>query len=405
MSPNELRGLSIKDLRVLITSAGLTTAGCVDKADLIERAAEACALPATHADEPSAKEIEEAVRMLPLAELLPQLEATLKTTPSQSSALHANACLERLTTALMEGDADATAAPPDRLMTAILGGMKMGLGGQGGLFTMACLPLPHVLMRPNANEDDDDASTPDLQVLIDAAEEANGTTLFETLLSGLLKFEQSEDFLGSIMTTMRVFLSCLIENVGDEDMVALCDGDPAHLFEMLNAGLIPAVIKPMRRFPREPQVVSAGLAILSAVCGYHPPEAVETIVLSAGAMPPIIDAHLHFSSDLEVIGACMPLLKALTQREPGRKAARAAGADAALRDLVVKHPSEPELRAEANTILESLGQAPAGSKSQGRAVGAKSAVAKQGKQQQGAGASKTRNKKQHIECINAVYLY
>jgi hypothetical protein len=115
------------------------------------------------------------------------------------------------------------------------------------------------------------------------------------------------------------------------------------------------------------QLVGAGLAILSAVCGYHPPPQVEGVVLAADAMAPIVQAHTSYAHDLEMIGAALPLLKALTQRADGREAARAAGADAALTALMAKHPSEDELHAEASAVLAALAQgAPKNGRTKGR---------------------------------------
>ena len=402
MPDDDLRGMSVKELRALITAAGLTTTGCVDKNDLIERAAEARARPSPSGDG-MVVNVEAQVAALPPADVLPSLEAALKRPPSQEVALLANACLERMTQTLME---DEYAFPGGRLLTAILGSMKMGLGGQGGLFTMACLPLPYGLQQPN---EDDDASTPELQELIEQAEEANETTFFDTLLAGLTKFDSLHaETAGSIMMTMRVWLSCLIEGDGEneENFVALCDGDATQLFEMLNAGLVPAVTRPMLSYPHASNVVGSGLAIFTAVCGYHPPEEVEAIVLAAGAMAPVVDALTNHARDLEIIGSAIPLLKALTQRPAGAKAARGARAERALRGLVAMYPKEAELHTEVTSILKLLAQA---ASARG---GRSNALSKDLKAANSAARGATRSKGDAVvrpttvhERIDAVYLY
>ena len=396
--------MSVKELRALIMAAGLTTTGCVDKSDLIERAAEARALPSPGGDGMAAN-VEAQVAALASADVLPSLEAALKRPPSQEVALLANACLDRLTHTLME---DGAALPRGRLLTVILGSMKMGLGGQGGLFTMACLPLPFGLHHPD-EEGDNGESTPDLQEVIEQAEEANETTFFETLLAGLAKFDSLHaETAGSILMTMRVWLSCLIEGdgEGEDDFVALCDDDPTQLFEMLNAGLLPAVMRPMLRYPHASNVVGSGLAIVTAVCGYHPPEEVEAIVLAAGAMAPVVDALTNHSRDLEMVGSAIPLLKALTQRSAGAKAARGAGAEKALRGLVAIYPNEAELHSEVNALLGLIAQ-PAAAKG-----GRSNALSKDLKGANKAAGGAARSKGGAVdqaatvhERIDAVYLY
>ena len=325
-STDDLKGLSIKELRALIASAGLTTTGCVDKADLIERAAEAQQVLASGGGKatPSAKAIEAEVARLEAVAVLPALEAALQQPPSQDTALKANACLERVTHMLVaaaDSSQEPAGLPRDRLLAAILGGLKMGLGGQGGLFTMACLPLPFALQQAAGDDDDDED---DAQDLIERAEAQHETTFFDALLAGLAKFD-GEETQGSILMTLRVWLSCLIENDGEDEMVALCDGDPTQLMEMLNAGLLPLVVRGMAIGRKTSQSVGSGLAILSAVCGYNPPEAVESIVLAAGAMTPIIDALDTYAGDLEMIQAGIPILKALTQRKAGQRSERRRG--------------------------------------------------------------------------------
>ena len=138
---SELASLSIKELRALITESGLTTAGCVDKSDLLERAAEAQVLASSGAAAggPNAEAIEEEIAALQPAELITTLESVLRRTPSQETALRANACFQRIAMALMEGEEFAR----DRLLPAILGGMIMGLGGQGGLVLDASILRIH----------------------------------------------------------------------------------------------------------------------------------------------------------------------------------------------------------------------------------------------------------------------
>lgn len=92
---------------------------------------------------PDAEAIEESMKALDDADLLPTLEASISAPPSQETALLAHACLARVTEAFLAGSVEHLPRP--RALSAILGGLKMGLGGQGGLFIMACLPLPFVL--------------------------------------------------------------------------------------------------------------------------------------------------------------------------------------------------------------------------------------------------------------------
>ena len=197
-----LRALSIKELRALIGQAGLTTEGCVDKSDLLERAQEAQQKlaaggdPAVNAD-PEAIEAE--VAALPRAQLLPALESAVASEPCQSTALRANACLQRITEAFMSGDAAESDLPRAGVLAGVLGGLKMGLGGQGGLFAMACMPLPFVLVV-----DEESAGEDDLGTLVEAAEGQHGVAFFETLLRGLAKFDQEHLQASILLTTQQL---------------------------------------------------------------------------------------------------------------------------------------------------------------------------------------------------------
>jgi hypothetical protein len=210
LSDDGLRGLSVKQLRALIAKCGMTTLGCIDKADLIDRAAEAQRKQAAGGaanGAPDAEAIANEIAALPSAELLPALESVLRATPSQESALRAHECLERLTKWLMEdvdgeestetaagmssGIAESAASlPRGRLLAAILGGMKMGLGGQGGLFCCACMPLPYALQQYAC---EGEGAGEDAGALISAAEEEYGVGFFETLVGGLAKFDAREE--------------------------------------------------------------------------------------------------------------------------------------------------------------------------------------------------------------------
>ena len=163
--------LSIKELRALISAAGLTTEGCIDKKDLQERAIEAQRqLAAAPAHQAGSAEFANAS----LLDALAALEMAVATSPpTQQAAEIASACLERIVPALMEGET----LPRQRALTAMLGSLSFGLGGQGGLFTMSLLPLPFLL----TNDDTDD----DLHGMIEAAEETHGSEFIVTMLAGL----------------------------------------------------------------------------------------------------------------------------------------------------------------------------------------------------------------------------
>ena len=128
---DDLRGLSIKELRALIGKAGLTTEGCVDKSDLLERAAEAQEKLAsgggTGADaDPEAIEAE--IEALASAELLPTLEEVLKSEASQSTALRA----KKTSTREEELEVDLTGDYGNvalLLLLYTLQGIPMGLTG------------------------------------------------------------------------------------------------------------------------------------------------------------------------------------------------------------------------------------------------------------------------------------
>ena len=143
---DDLATLSVKELKTLIASAGLSSEGCVDKSDLRERGAEAQAkLRAGRTADPANWERNE---------LLPLLEAAVAEQPTSESAERARECLERLVDAMSEG----WEPQRDRMLSAVLGALKMGLGGQGGLFMMACLPLPFLISV------DDDETTAEEQL-------------------------------------------------------------------------------------------------------------------------------------------------------------------------------------------------------------------------------------------------
>ena len=112
--------LGVKELRAFIKAAGLTTEGCIDKADLLERAVEAQAVgagPDKQDTNPDSAAIEASISELGLSQVVDMLEEVLALPPSQVVARKANACLERVTLALMEGEAndEVGAARPPRL--------------------------------------------------------------------------------------------------------------------------------------------------------------------------------------------------------------------------------------------------------------------------------------------------
>ena len=166
--------LSIKELRAVISAAGLTTEGCLDKADLQQRATEAqAALAAAPANPASGgTDFENA----PLLDALDALEKAVATSPpTQQAAETASACLERIVPALMEGES----LPRQRTLNVMLGSMSFGLGGQGGLFTMSLLPLPFLLTNDDPEEGED------LHDMIEMAEEAHCCEFIATMLDGL----------------------------------------------------------------------------------------------------------------------------------------------------------------------------------------------------------------------------
>ena len=130
--------------------------------------------------------------------------------------------------------------------------------------------------------------------------------------------------------TLRIWLSAFIENDGgdegeEDEMVSLADGDTSTLMEMLNAGLLPLVLRPMARYPQSAGLIEHCLAVLTAVCGYRPPASVAAIVIAAGVMPRIVAALSAFRADseteLEMLRAALPLLKCLTRDASGCRAA------------------------------------------------------------------------------------
>ena len=116
----------------------------------VARALEAKEKLASTPEAALAQDAEAKVAALSRAELLPALEAALLRPPSQETALTANECLDRITETLMQDSGWLAELPRDRLLTAILGGMVMGLGGQGGLFAMSCMPLPYAMQECEA---------------------------------------------------------------------------------------------------------------------------------------------------------------------------------------------------------------------------------------------------------------
>ena len=340
----DLASLGIKELRKIITNAGLTTDGCVDKSDLVARALEAKEKLASTPEAALAQDAEAKVAALSRAELLPALEAALLRPPSQETALTANECLDRITETLMQDSGWLAELPRDRLLTAILGGMVMGLGGQGGLFAMSCMPLPYAMQEC-------EGETRDLSTLIEAAEDTTGATFFDTLLAGLAKFD-NENLQEQILMTLRIWISAWIENDGaeegdEQEMVSLADGDIEPLMAMLNAGLLPLIVKPMERHPKHAGIVGHCLAVLSGVCGYRPPASVAAIVIGAGAMPRIVAALTDFRGDaeteLDMLRAALPVLKCLTRDKAGCRAAADAGAERALVSAMGAYPAQPEM--------------------------------------------------------------
>ena len=112
---DDLASLGIKELRKIITNAGLTTDGCVDKSDLVARALEAKEKLASTPEAALAQDAEAKVAALSRAELLPALEAALLRPPSQETALTANECLDRITETLMQDSGWLAELPRDRL--------------------------------------------------------------------------------------------------------------------------------------------------------------------------------------------------------------------------------------------------------------------------------------------------
>ena len=308
----DLKSLSIKELKGLISKAGLTTAGCTDKADLIERAEEAQQkLAAGGGDGADAEAIEAEVAALPITETLPILERSIKGEPSQTSALRANACLERITKAFMGPESSVAELPHGRLLSAVLGSLKMGLGGQGGLFMMACLLLPLVLAE---REEEDE----DLSEMVQAAEQEHDADVFETLLAGLAKFER-EEVQNSILVTLRQWLGCQVEHDGGDDFVAV---EESTAFEMLNAGMMPLVLRAMRTYPANLQIADSGVAVISAICGLHPSVTIAEVIAAAGTLDVLVAALSSHASDLEFLAGGIALLKALTTQPAGKSAAK-----------------------------------------------------------------------------------
>ena len=149
--------------------------------------------------------------------------------------------------------------------------------------------------------------------------------------------------------TLRIWISAWIENDGaeegdEEEMVSLADGDIEPLMAMLNAGLLPLIVKPMERHPQHAGIVGHCLAVLSGVCGYRPPASVAAIVIGAGAMPRIVAALSDFRGDaeteLDMLRAALPVLKCLTRDKAGCRAAADAGAERALVSAMGAYPAQ-----------------------------------------------------------------
>ena len=103
-----------------------------------------------------------------------------------------------------------------------------------------------------------EGETRDLSTLIEAAEDTTGATFFDTLRwAGEVDNENLQE---QILETLRIWISAWIENDGaeegdEEEMVSLADGDIEPLMAMLNAGLLPLIVKPMERHPKHAGIV------------------------------------------------------------------------------------------------------------------------------------------------------
>ena len=81
-------------------------------------------------------------------------------------------------------------------------------------------------------------------------------------------------------------LASYIEGDGTDEFVSLCDGaDQEVLMRVLNAGLLPGVLKAMNAHAKCAAIQSSGISIVSAICGLNPPEGVANILILAGVMP------------------------------------------------------------------------------------------------------------------------
>lgn len=359
MGDVDVATLSIKELKELITSAGLTTSGCVDKSDLRERAKEAQQKLAAGGG-PAAAGGDEDVSKLTLPEIVALLEKVVVRPPTQQqqNAEMARSCLEPLVEALMEGE--DLQVPRERLLAAVLGSLKLGLGGQGGLFTMACMPLPFLLSSEDEEEDVTDA--------LEAAETKHDAPLVGTLLAGLGKFHADEDMCLAVMMSLQQTLGCYA--LHDEAAAAGADEEPTVLMQLLNEGLLPSVVRAMEAHPTCAPVQGSGIGCIALVCGRAPNEMVVGIALGAGVMTPLLRTFTSFAKDREACSTAAGLLQALARTDTGRRAAKKAGAFDAITKLRDANKDDPALQVEMfelGCLIDGAGAG--GSKSGGKGGG------------------------------------
>ena len=337
MSDVDIDTLSVKELKEFIKSAGLTISGCVDKSDLRERAKEAQEKLAAGGGRAAAGG-EEDVSKLTLPEVVALLEKTVdapKPAQQQQNAEMARSCLEPLVEALMEGK--DLQVPRSRLLAAVLGSLKLGLGGQGGLFTMSCMPLPFLLSSDDEEED--------ITGALEEAETKHDAPLVGTLLAGLGKFHADEDMCLAVMMSLQQTLACYALESASAGGTRE-DDEPPVLMQLLNEGLLPSVVRAMDAHPTCASVQGSGISCIAAVCGSAPVEMVVGIALGAGVMTPLLRMFTSFPKERDECSVAAGLLQALAKTDTGRRAAKKAGAFAAITKLRDANKDDPALQVE-----------------------------------------------------------